>query len=246
MTTATEIPNCVVVQHEMSGRRTPLLAVCGVCGGAGATTIATLIARAAAEEGHVLLMDTGGLTGGLSSLTRIQTPWSFLEASDLLVRDPSLGLGLWDVASSDGFELRVIAGGVEVRRDPDPGRIEDALDLLRDEFAHALVVVDCGTLQRDTDRIVLRAASHVAWVTPGSHRGLSQATQLRRHIKPCRGSQELIVTRRDDADPTLPIAALARAWRCPLVLVPELASSLARAEEEAQVAMEAVLGVLRR
>ena len=45
-------------------RRGPLLAVCGLCGGAGASTIAYLTALAAAQQrtGAVLLADTGGPT----------------------------------------------------------------------------------------------------------------------------------------------------------------------------------------
>ena len=43
-----------------------LLAVCGLCGGAGASTIAYLIALAEArsERGDVLVADTGGPTAG--------------------------------------------------------------------------------------------------------------------------------------------------------------------------------------
>src|SRR4051794_24816394 len=55
------------------GRRTPqpgaLLAVCGLCGGAGASTLSYLIARFAAEQASadVLVCDTGGPTGGLAA-----------------------------------------------------------------------------------------------------------------------------------------------------------------------------------
>jgi MinD-like ATPase involved in chromosome partitioning or flagellar assembly len=246
VTSATASPDREIVLQGMTARRAPLLAVCGVCGGAGTTTIATLVARAAAAEGHVLLMDTGALTSGLSLLTCVETPWSLLEVSDLLARDPSLALGLWDVASSDRFELRVIAGGIDVRPDCDPARLESALDILRSHFAHSLVVVDCGTLQRNTDRTVLHAASHVAWVLPDSHRGLRQATRLCRRIRPRATARELLITRRHGAGPTAPLAELASTRRCPLVLIPDLSDAIIAAEAEAQGALQAILGAVRR
>ena len=51
-----------------SARRGPLLAVCGLCGGAGASTLAYLVALAAArrDDRAVLLADTGGPTAGIS------------------------------------------------------------------------------------------------------------------------------------------------------------------------------------
>jgi len=54
----------------------PLLAVCGVCGGAGTSTLSYLVARfaAAAARGHVLVCDTGGPAGGLAACARVQSP----------------------------------------------------------------------------------------------------------------------------------------------------------------------------
>ena len=50
-------------------RRGSLLAVCGLCGGAGASTLAYLIAALRAEQqgGPVLVCDTGGPAGGLAA-----------------------------------------------------------------------------------------------------------------------------------------------------------------------------------
>ena len=55
--------------------RAPLLAVCGLCGGAGASTLTYLVARYAVERGlgHVLAFDTGGTTGGLSAICGVET-----------------------------------------------------------------------------------------------------------------------------------------------------------------------------
>src|SRR5918996_4969449 len=57
-------------------RITPLLAVCGLCGGAGVSTLSYLVARFAIglAEGHVLVCDTGGTTGGLAPYARVGSP----------------------------------------------------------------------------------------------------------------------------------------------------------------------------
>ncbi len=49
------------------------------------------------------------------------------------------------------------------------------LSLARHGSGHALVVVDCGTLQQAADRLVLRAASHIAWVLPATRSGVRRA-----------------------------------------------------------------------
>ena len=63
-------------------RRGPLLAVCGLCGGAGASTLAYLVALAAArgDPGSVLVADTGGPTGGISYYAGVEAPRSLTEA----------------------------------------------------------------------------------------------------------------------------------------------------------------------
>ena len=65
-------------------RRGPLLAVCGLCGGAGASTIAYLTALAAARRGTgaVLVADTGGPTGGISHYAGVQAPRSLTELAE--------------------------------------------------------------------------------------------------------------------------------------------------------------------
>ena len=62
----------------------PLLAVCGLCGGAGASTLAYLVALAEARRrsAPVLVGDTGGPGGGISCYAGVQAPRSLVEVAD--------------------------------------------------------------------------------------------------------------------------------------------------------------------
>src|SRR5215207_2778196 len=65
-----------------------LLAVCGLCGGAGTSTLSYLVARfaAAVARGHVLVCDTGGPAGGLAACARIESSWSLVEVAARVAR----------------------------------------------------------------------------------------------------------------------------------------------------------------
>jgi hypothetical protein len=235
----------------------PLLAVCGLCGGAGASTLSYLLARFAVANGcgHVLVCDTGGPAGGLAACTSVESAWSLTEASDRFADDLSLADGLYavdDVAGARGSELRVIATGPRFSSSGDPTALNALLGMVRDDGAHALTVVDCGTLQRAADRIALRCASHVAWVLPATASGVRRGERVLTQIRPRPTHRELLVARRDrrQATPGLrALKALARQRSSPLVLmpdVPDVFEDAPRALEQAQVTLQAILGVLER
>src|SRR3954451_20188732 len=79
----------------------PLFAVCGVCGGSGASTLSYLLARFAVDhlDGHVLVCDSGGPTGGLASVTGVASPRSLSESADQIARGLPLAGGLYAVAA---------------------------------------------------------------------------------------------------------------------------------------------------
>jgi len=94
----------------------PLLAVCGLCGGAGTTTLSYLIARFAVGEarGHVLVCEPDGPAVGLAGCAGIESPWSLVEAATRVARGWPMPGGPYAVderAGSPGHELRVIATG---------------------------------------------------------------------------------------------------------------------------------------
>src|SRR5207248_6304641 len=90
----------------------PMLAVCGLAGGAGATTLAYLVALAAAEQddGPVLVADTGGPSGGLARLAGVATSHSLVElAAQIAGRRPLEG----GVYATGPAGVRVLATGPE-------------------------------------------------------------------------------------------------------------------------------------
>jgi hypothetical protein len=235
----------------------PLLAVCGLCGGAGTTTLSYLVARSAIglTDGHVLVCDTGGPTGGLAAYAGMESARSLTEIAYHLDRGLPLAGGIYaidEAASTPDGQLRVIATGPRVAAEADTTALGTLLAMARSDGAHGLTIVDCGTLQRAADRVALDAASHVAWVLPATRSGAHRAERVLAAIQPGLAGRELVVARRDDREPTSALRALralAAQRQAPLVLMPQIGHLLerpGRALKEAQVSLHAIHGVLQR
>ena len=231
------------------GRRGPLLAVCGLSGGAGASTLAYLTALAAARSttGAVLLADTGGPGGGISRYAGVETPRSLSEVSELLAA--SLPVGQLLATTSDG--LRVLATGPRLAADCARDGIELLLDHARRRYT--LTVIDCGTLARQADQIALAKASHVAWILPASTGAVDRGHKTLDALAPHPSGREMLLARHMPSDRRRALRELrdlARERRAPLILLPslpELATGHTRAAlETAQVPLQAVLGALAR
>lgn len=243
----------VVAPHRDAARGDGrLVAVCGLCGGAGASTLSYLIARVAAADSDrpVLVCDTGGSTGGLAACAGVEAPRSLAEAADLIALNIRLSGRLWAVDPRvGGGELRVIATGPRFSDRPPPAALER---LLADaKAAHALTVVDCGRLERDAERLTLRLATHLAWVVPATASGLARGRKLLDSFPLQLDAREIVVARRiGDAESGAlkHLKALAAERRAALVLVPELPESvdLDRAVDAAQVPLQAIAGLLAR
>jgi hypothetical protein len=235
----------------------PLLAVCGLCGGAGTTTLSYLVARSAigVVDGHVLVCDTGGPVAGLAACAGVQSPLTLTELAERVQRGLPLSGGIHAIdgpASTPLQQLRVIASGPRVADATDTGALETLLAMACSDGVHALTVVDCATLQRDADRLALDAASHVAWVLPATRSGARRAERVLAAITPGLPRRELVVARRDDREPASALRALktlAESRRAPLVLMPQigdLRERPGRSLKQAQVSLQAIHGVLRR
>jgi Flp pilus assembly CpaE family ATPase len=227
----------------------PLLAVCGLCGGAGTSTLAYLIARATARSDTepVLVCDTGGPAAGLASYAGLESPRSLAAAADAIALGETLEEGLY---ASAGDGLRVIARGPDLDSEGDERALARLLADARE--VHQLTVADCGTLARPADRRVVDVATHVAWVVPATVGGLQRGRRLI-DLFPVHAGSELVVARRDGRSrrpPMSELAELADARGGPLVLVPHLPDLAEKradlAIEEASVALEAIRGVLQR
>jgi Flp pilus assembly CpaE family ATPase len=232
-----------------SARREPLLAVCGLCGGAGASTLAYLTALAAArsEQGDVLLADTGGPTGGLSHYTGVGTPRSLSEVAELL----AAGLPVGQLLATTSEGVRVLATSPRFATDSAREGVELLLDHARRRYT--LTVVDCGTLAREPDQIALAKASHVAWVLPATlgaaDRGRKTLDALASHPS----GREMLIARHDPSARRTAVRELrdlARERRAPLILLPSLpepaTANTTAALEALQVPLQAILGALAR
>ena len=227
----------------------PLLGVCGLAGGAGATTLAYLAALAATRQlsGQVLLADTGGPSGGLAALVGVEAPRSLPELASHL----ATGLPLRDGVYATGpAGLRVLAAAPEFSSSSTPAELSRILDDARE--AHRLTVIDCGTLSRDVDRTAAAAATHLAWVLSATEHGLEHGERLL-HAAPRMAGSELLVARRDVRQAKAPIKQLRRLAaerRATLVLLPHVNAlehrSADRALDEAQVAIQAIVGATLR
>ena len=231
------------------GRRGPLLAVCGLCGGAGASTLAYLTALAAARSstGAVLLADTGGPSDGISRYAGVETPRSLSEVSELL----AAGLPVGQLLATTRDGLRVLATGPRLAADCARDGIELLLDHARRRYA--LTVIDCGTLARQADQIALAKASHVAWVLPATAGAVDRGRKTLDALAPHPSGREMLLARHMPSDRRRTmrgLRGLARERRTPLILLPALpeitAGNPTTLLETAQVPLQAILGALAR
>ena len=207
--------------------RGPLLAVCGLCGGAGASTLAYLVALAEARRhsDSVLVADTGGPNGGVARYAGVEAPRSLTEVATQVVA----GLPAGQLVATTRSGVRVLATGPRFTPECAREGIELLLDHARERYA--LTVIDCGTLAREPDQVALANASHVAWVLPASATGVRRARPVLDAINPYLLGRELIVARHDDGEPKAPLRELTRLAehrKAPLVLlasVPDLDTS---------------------
>jgi Flp pilus assembly CpaE family ATPase len=227
----------------------PLLAVVGLCGGAGVSVLAHLIAATAAatSQAPVLLADTGGPTAGVALYSGASAPLTLADISERVASNERVPPRFWaDVAEG----LRVLAG---VPQFTVQGTDDSVRRVLRDaRVAHGLTVVDAGTLARPAEQAALAAASHVAWVLPASPSGVARGGRVLERIASL-SRPEIIVARSDPAAGKPPLGALAEladSRAAPLVLAPYLAEVTNRPlrdlQDQAQVTLQALGGLLSR
>jgi Flp pilus assembly CpaE family ATPase len=227
----------------------PLLAVVGLCGGAGASVLAHLIAASAAaiSEAPVLLADTGGPTAGATLYSDACAPLTLVDISDRVAAKEPVPSRFWADATEG---LRVLAGEPQFTVQ---GSDESVRRVLSDaRAAHGLTVIDAGTLARPAEHAALAAASHIAWILPASRCGLLRGERVLERITRL-SRPEILVARADPAAGKPPIGALADladSRRAPLVLLPHLGQIIDRPlrdlQAQATVTLQALGGLLAR
>jgi len=151
----------------------PLVAVCGLVGGSGASTLALCLARQVARESAVpvLLTELDAGCAGLAVLAG--------QAASLCLRGLAQQVADGQAPARSFVELeprlRLLASAPRRAAESEP---EHLRALLRDaRAAHGLVIVDCGT-----DWVaagpVLNEASHIVWALPATRAVLARAQVL--------------------------------------------------------------------
>ena len=158
-----------------SVRGGPVVAVCGLHGGAGTTSVAVLLARAAAARapaGAILLADSDPAGGGLALHLRTASPHGLADLAAAHAAQRALAAPPF-VQLYDGLRLCAPA---PVDRGPLP---PDAVGpVLADaRAAHLLTVIDAGQLREPHAQAVLEHADVVIWAL-SSDADLHVARQL--------------------------------------------------------------------
>jgi hypothetical protein len=236
-----------------SAQEPGLVAVAGLCGGAGASTLAYLLCCAAIAEGKrpVLCLDATG-RGGIAVHAGTQPGISFAHASIEIQAGRMPAAGRLFAGSRDG--VRVLCSTPSLDR-PLPA-VDGANRLLADaRSAHALTVVDSGTLTGDLERLALSSADHVLLVVPATRSGLQRGGPLaaQAHELCSPGARVALIARSDRPEHRAPVselAAIAEPIGATVVLCPHLGDLRERpvepALERAQVTLEVLRGVLAR
>jgi hypothetical protein len=228
-------PNPAPGPHPAVGARGPLVAVCTLCGGAGASTLTYLLAHSTAVEADdhslpVLALDAGGTTAGLSLYCRAASARSLAELAEDIRTGRRASTQMFTTTAGG---VRLIATAPRLQPDVEPAVLSRILNDARE--AHRMTVVDCGTLALPAQRVVLELATHVVWMLPATDHGLQRARLSPRCEMPP-DALEVLVARNDPSAKRAPVralAALAEERRATLVLMPHIQDIGRRSPEHA-------------
>jgi len=230
-----------------------LVAVVALCGGAGASTLTYLLCCAAIAKGErpVLCVDATG-RAGIAAHAGVRGGLSFAHAGIELQAGRTPEPARLFATANNG--VRVLCQTPSLTQ---PLLAVDGADrLLADaRAAHALTVIDCGTLNSEHERLALASADHVLLVIPASRPGIERAVPLAaqaRELCPA-GASVTLIARPEQTDRQVPVselAPIAGAIGATIVLCPHLGDlrerPLEHALKRAQVTTQALLAVLAR
>jgi len=153
----------------------PLVAVCGLTGGAGTTTLVWRLARQAARESAVpvLACEAEALAGGLAAAAGAGSPIALGDLAAAVAAGERSPNGAF-VSLQHG--LRLLATAPQSSSAAPASALARVLSDAR--AAHGLVVCDCRTLDHPATAPLLAAASHVLWALPATPSALAHAAAL--------------------------------------------------------------------
>jgi hypothetical protein len=235
-------PVCGLAFNQLGG---PLVALCGLTGGAGTSTLALLLACQAAAESSapVLLTEADPLRPGLAALAGCATPRPLIALAHELDNGRVPSETFLELAP----RLRLIAATPQPCAAPSPDALRALLGQARD--AHGLTLVDCGTHWTAGDP-VLAEATHIIWTVAATPTGLARArAHLTASVPPAEGRRrEMLAAAAIVPRPLVPVRALRQLARrrCErLVLIPH-DSRLARGAQSASETTNRALAGLAR
>ena len=222
---------------EVLGRGSQVVAVCGVRGGSGATTIAVNLAVQLAEQsrGHVALLDlhlrggTAGLMLGVRPGTGLRVALEQPDRADALFLD-RVGIPISD-------RLRLIAAEEPMESEPLPAEsaVQAVLAQLRQRFN--IVVVDLPMPPGSAERTVLAAARHSLLVLGPDIAGIRDTLALRKLAASMGSSRGTIVLNRSGLPGGLKPKLVEEGLGAPPdVVIPDLPRHLPRAANLGQPA----------
>jgi hypothetical protein len=208
----------------------PVVAFCGLTGGAGTSTVALLLAHevATASAAPILLAEADSHRAGLSVIAGRATPKSLVALAHELAEDRTPTDTFVEIDSG----LRLIAAKPEPIATADSNSLGALLNQARD--AHGLVVVDCGT-SWTADSRVLAHATHIVWTIPATPLGLA-AGQAQLNLAPPAGrSLEVLTATAITPQPRVSVRALRKLARprCERLVLIAHDDALARGEHTA-------------
>jgi hypothetical protein len=153
--------------HQAGG---PLVAVCGLAGGAGVSTLAYLLARGAARHSTVpVLLAELGSGSGLAALTGPAAPLALRELARAVDEERAPERPFAEAAG-----LRLVASTEPGDPGPLPaGALERLLDDAR--AAHGLTVIDVGQPTAGEAERLLAMADHLLLCVPATAAGIRRA-----------------------------------------------------------------------
>lgn len=207
----------------------PLVAVCGLVGGSGASTLAFCLAREAARDSTVpvLLTESDAGRGGLAVLARQAAAVSLPTLAQRVADGHPPSEAFVEIEPG----LRLLASAPQ--RIPEPDPLDLAALLGEARAAHGLVVVDCGAAW-STASPVLAAATHIVWTVSASAAAAAHARSLLASdaLPPPGRRGEVLAALTTDRHPSVSVRALRRlaAERCDRLVLAPHSEALARGD----------------
>lgn len=221
----------------------PLVAVCGLVGGAGTSTLALALSRqaAAASTAPVLVTEAEPSLASLAVLTGQTAPHPLLELARRVADNAAPAQTFVELEAG----LRLVAARPRRCQTPETNAVRALLHEAR--AAHGLVVVDCGTSWTAASPI-LDAATHTLWSMPASSAGLARARAILDSdlLPPAGRTAEVLVATAHSPRPDVRVRALRRlaAGRCErLILIPHSAAAAHGERTTDEATVRAIAGL---